>query len=170
MALRLWQSNDIHEYKPILEGLVEDFDYIYYHAILAWCDIIKGKDNKFWQVWLISFDAETIGFCGLYSLYENRTNELWLAWFGILPSWRNKGIGTQVLEKLEENARKVGCTKLCSYVDEDGKPLRFYQRNGFRVIGKVREFLAAKADRDIGTDDFQNENDWIIEKSIGEIK
>ena len=160
------QSTNIHDYKPILEGLVDDFGYIYYSAILGWCNIIKGRDDKFWQIWLISHDDETIGICGLYSLHEKKTDELWLAWFGILESWRNKGVGVHALMFMENKARKVGCSKLCSYVDEDGKPLSFYKRNGFTVVGRVKDFLATNTDAGISIDDFESENDWVIEKKL----
>lgn len=165
-GLKLFQSTDINDYKFVLEGLVEDFGFVYYHAVLAWCNIISGRDNKYWQVWLISFDGRTIGTCGLYSLFENRTDELWLAWFGIIKEYRNKGIGTNVLDFLEKEAQKVGCKILRSYVDENGKPLEFYKRNGFNINGRVQDYINSVGSSIIMIDDFENMNDWVIEKIL----
>ena len=54
--INIFQSKNINDYKNILEGLIEDFGFIYYHAILSWCGIIENstwKSNKYWQVYLV---------------------------------------------------------------------------------------------------------------------
>ena len=162
-ALSIVQSRDIHDYKPILEGLIEDFGFTYYHAILIWCKILDADEspNKYWQVYLIKWKGEVVGICGLYSQYENKTDELWLGWFGIIPSKRNEKIGQHALDWMKQNAKSIGCKKLMSYVDEGGKPLPFYYRNGFANIGTVKEYLSAHPELSIKS--FENENDHIIE-------
>lgn len=162
-ALSLVQSRNIHDYKPILQNLIDDFGFTYYHAILIWCKILDDDEdeNKYWQVYLIKWNDETVGICGLYSQYANTTDELWLGWFGIIPTKRNDKIGQHALNWMKENAKSIGCKKLMSYVDEHGKPLPFYYRNGFTNIGTVKEYLSTHTELSIKS--FENENDHIIE-------
>lgn len=164
-TINIFQSKNIYDYKIILESLIEDFGFIYYHAILSWCGIItesewKNKD-KYWQVYLIKYDDEIVGICGLYSLYENRTDELWLGWFGIIPSKRNLKIGEYALGWMKENAKSLGCKSLKSYVDSKGKPLNFYYRNRFKKICLVKEYL--DINKELSLNEFEKEDDIIIE-------
>lgn len=162
-ALSVEQSRNIHDYKIILQSLIDDFGYTYYHAILIWCKIIDDDedDNKYWQVYLIKWNGEVVGICGLYSQYKNTTDELWLGWFGIIPTKRNDRIGQHALNWMKQNAKSIGCKKLMSYVDEDGKPLPFYYRNSFKRVGTVKEYLSTHHELSIKS--FENGNDHIIE-------
>jgi GNAT superfamily N-acetyltransferase len=183
-TFQLLHSRDITKYRTLLEGLVEDFDYIYWHSILSWCRIIdkpivpnKELDERFWKLWLIcrgnvehwntvELDKSIFGMCGLYSINQDieNTEELWLAWFGILKQHRNQGLGTEVLKELEKLARGFGAKVLRSYVDREGKPLNFYKKNGFKIIGTVKKFL--KKHTEMTMEDFQNDDDFIIEKML----
>lgn len=167
----IYQSKKLEAYKPILEGLVDDFGYTFYHAILVWCGIIEDKihDERFWEVYLISgLDDETIGMCGLYSLRRDSLDELWLGWFGILPEHRNRGIGEDVLGWMKRKAKRVGAKKLMSYVDSKGKPLNFYYRNGFKNIGTVKDYLIKNPDLHI--EEFEDGLDHVIEYEINSIQ
>ena len=164
IKLSIIQSKNINDYKPILEGLVGDFGHIYYHAILTWCGIINAdwyKDNKYWQVYLVKHDDNVVGICGLYSHYENSIDELWLGWFGTIPEFRNKKIGQFALEWMIENSKSIGCSKIMSYVNTDGKPLSFYYRNGFKRICSVSEYL--EIHKDLNIDEFEGMDDHVIE-------
>lgn len=159
------QSRDISDYKSILEGLVEDFGYAYYPAILKWCKIIDDPEKtQYWEIYLIKCNKEVIGICGLYSLYDDFIDELWLGWFGVLPEHRNKKIGEKTLNFLKENAKSIGCKKIMSYVDAHGKPLPFYYRNGFKRVSSVKEYLEQHPQLSIKA--FGNENDHVIECNI----
>lgn len=161
----LTQSKNIHHYQPILEGLTEDFDYEYYHDILMWCNIITNNHRDYhWQVYLIKSGDEVIGICGLYSLYPHSVEELWLGWFGIIPSMRNQGAGQYALDWMKEKAKSIGCKKLMSYVGADGGPLGFYFRNGFRVIGTVENYLIAHPE--LTMDSFGDKGYHIIECNL----
>lgn len=164
--MKLFQTKDIKVYKPILEGLTEDFGYTYYHAILIWCGIIDDDPddvNKFWDVYLVKDNSKIIGICGLYS-HNHRTDELWLGWFGILPEHRSKGVGSQVLKELEEKAKSVKCYTIYSYVDKHGKPLNFYKREGYKVLSRVKDYLGIH--KELSMDSFEDENDYIIMKKL----
>src|SRR5579859_7715253 len=126
MHIEFFQSENIYDYTPVLEGLNDDFNGDHFHAILAWCrvmDIDMREGDHFWQVWLIrDLHGNTIGLSGLYSL-DDSTKNLWLGWLGVLPEYRNKGIGERILASLEDFAIMSGCKNIWTYVDKDGKPL-----------------------------------------------
>jgi len=165
--MKIIQSKNIRNYKPILEGLVKDFGYIYYHAILAWCDIItNNKDGRFWEVYLIKEGKDIIGICGLYSLHKKNNNDLWLGWFGILPEYRNQGYGEKALDWMKNKAKELGAINLMSYVDAEGKPLKFYFRNGFEEICDVSDYLLHYAPDGITIDDFEAYEDRIIKHEL----
>lgn len=162
MKIQLEQSRDLHNYKPVLDGLVEDFGYIYYRAILEWCGFLGKWDGGFWRVWTVKEGKKVIGICGLYSLIPG-TKELWLGWFGIVPDKRNSGRGSIVLEKLEHKAKGLGCEILRTYVDKAGKPLPFYIRNGFKRVCSVGCFCS---EHEVDIKEFENPRDHVLEKRI----
>lgn len=159
----LEDTRELNEFRPILEGLVDDFGYTYYHAILTWCKVIHVNtvSETFWQVWVVKKEGRTVGICGLYSLKPG-IETLWLGWFGILPEYRNLKIGEDVLKTMEDYAKAKGCRTLRTYVDENGKPLSFYFRNGFKTIGIVSEIIEKEG---YDPDEFEGMNDYVLEKT-----
>ncbi len=164
----LAQSRNIKDYKEILEGLTDDFGYIYWHAILSWCGIIGDEDEKdskekYWEVYIIKEEGKTLGICGLYSLEKNNNTSMWLGWFGILPQYRSKGFGSEVLRALEIIAYKQGCVQLMTYIDKALKPLEFYKRNGFDIYGNVSDFLM---ETNYPKGEFEDLDDVVLVKNL----
>lgn len=158
------QTREIKDWKPVLENLVADFGYSYYHAVLAWCGIIDNSSpDDFWEVWAIKFEGKVVGICGLYSQAPNFTDELWLGWLGIIPEYRNKKIGEKVLLFLKHICQEYKCRTLLSYVDKKGKPLNFYYRNGFTFKGTVAEYISDKPEIEANFSEyFMNREDSVI--------
>lgn len=164
--IRLVKSRNLKHYRAILEGLVDDFGYIYYHAILSWCGFIDTKDPEtYWKVWLIKRSRTTVGICGLYSLKKKDVRELWLGWFGILKQYRNNGIGVEVLQQLEETAKKAGAESVMAYVKANNKALDFYKRNGYRIVSRVGAYVDKHK---LTMDQFENRTDLVIKKNLYE--
>ncbi len=65
---------------------------------------------------------------------------------------------------LYETAKNYNCKIILSYVDKDGKPLSFYKREGFEILGTVKDYL--KINTQLNISDFENEQDYIIKKTI----
>jgi GNAT superfamily N-acetyltransferase len=164
MSLNIFQSKDIHDYTPVLEGLYDDFGSALCHSILVWCDIMESNYSAYWEIYLIKFENKVIGICGLYSLHEGSTDELWLGWFGMIPQCRNLGLGSKVLQWMIEQAKTLGCKKIMSYVDEDGKPLSFYYRHGFNRVCNVGEYI--RDNPSVSIEEFESSQDHIIELNI----
>jgi GNAT superfamily N-acetyltransferase len=158
-------SKDIYEFGVVLPNLSSNFGISFYDAILMWCNVIKtppiDKDD-FWEVYLIKSNNDTVGICGLYRL--NNPKELWLGWFGIIPSYRKLGYGKKSLDFMKGKAKEIGCNKILSYVDKNGESLEFYFKNGFKLIGTVKEYL--KRHPEIDEDNFGSLEDFVIEFEI----
>lgn len=61
---------------------------------------------------------------------------------------------------MENHARKIGCNKILSYVDFDGKPLPFYYKNGYKRISSVKTYL--KNNPEANMKDFEDVKDHVI--------
>lgn len=94
---------------------------------------------------------EPIGITGLYSINKK---EVWLAWFGILPNYRNRGYGEELLKETINLAKKLGYEGLRLYTDKVGnsKAIKLYEKVGF--IGE--KYLAEKLSYDC----------WIYSKNL----
>lgn len=70
-------------------------------------EVSKTKTNKkdLPLDFLIKYRGKAVGVIGLFN-YENNSNDIWLNWFGVLPKYRNKGIGTSALLSIIAIARK----------------------------------------------------------------
>lgn len=166
--LKFRQSHtNIHDYSNILDKLYPDFGNHFCHTILCWCGIMeKGRqpDKSFWEVWIIYNDKmQSIGICGLYSLKENSTDELWLGWFGLFPEYRNKGLGVEAIQWLKLKAKSLGASKLMAYVDKNRKPMSFYLRNGFKEIGTVSEYVKV---HNLSLVNFESKKDYVIQHTL----
>lgn len=157
------KSKLLKDYKTLITKLTPDFGDEFKNTIITWCTN-DYSETCFWEIWIIKENNNTIGICGLYSQHDNTTKELWLGWLGIIPKYRNSGLGKDVMKFLYKQAKKVKCKTIYSYVDKDGKPLNFYYREGFNVICKVKQYL--KDNPDVDRDGFENLNDYIIKKDL----
>ena len=168
--LSFFKTRNIYDYSQVLKPLAEDFTPIFYQTMLVWCEIIpsdNAQSDRLWEVWLIKLGNKQVGVCGLYTLNgATDTKELWLGWLGIVPELRNLKLGTQVMEHLYAFAKSVGCERIYSYVDKDGRPLNFYKREGFEIIGTVGEYCDKNCLGNIDGGDFEDENDYVIKKLL----
>lgn len=159
-GVNLENCKNVVEFGELFQGLEDAFKTAHYDAILIYTGIIPSEpENKFWEIYLIKDSGKVKGMCGLYSLKENDNSELWLGWFGILPEFRNEGIGTKVLKKLKHIAKQEGAHTLMCYVDEDGAPLNFYYRNNFVYVNSVKKYVKKN---NLSMDDFESPKDHVI--------
>ena len=167
MKIEFKQTRDIYEYGKIVSSLLPDFGIIFCQTIMEWCKVIPliTCNRNYWEWYLVYYNDKVIGCCGLYSLSDS-TDELWLSWFGLLPEYRGNKIGDKMLDFLYSLARTVNCKIVRSYVDKSGGPLKFYKRNGFIITGTVREFLDKNKLKEIDGNEFEDMNDFVIEKNI----
>jgi len=102
------------------KSYIEDFGMLYGYRNLNPNEIrnwIKNPENK---IWLAYVDNEPVGYVHCSQRIENKDNEILTMWFvetfeeigqsriAVIPSFRKKGIGKNLVEHAIENYKKVG--------------------------------------------------------------
>ncbi len=85
-----------------------------------------------------------VGLVGLHHAVWGPEENVWLAWFAVDPDCQGRGMGRELLVEIERIAAGRGFRKLLvetyDHADFD-KARRFYERNGFRRMGQVADYL-----------------------------
>jgi len=96
-----------------------------------------GNESPQWHKtchWLRSeHDGQTVGAARFYF----RGGVAHLSEIVVGQSWRGQGIGGRLMACFEEMARRAGCHKLSLRTLEGSPSVRFYQRLGYEVEGKL---------------------------------
>lgn len=90
-------------------------------------------------------DGEVVGFSYIQVWNWNR-----VAWLGdilVAERQRGKGIGTQLLERMIEIARRDKCETLMDHPPSDHAAVGFYLARGFRICGFNDRFLPGPGNR-----------------------
>lgn len=78
---------------------------------VGYCDYLdeinngNNVGNDWSQNYLIYYKSKPVGIIGLFK-YQKYPDDIWLNWFGVMPKYRKKGIGTATLIKIIKMARK----------------------------------------------------------------
>lgn len=86
------------------------------------------------KYYLAYLDGEVVGITGLYTDPNNDfKDEMWLAWFGVLPDKQHKGYGSSILDWSMEEVKKKGKKVLRLYTDriECANAIKLYEKAGF---------------------------------------
>lgn len=75
-------------------------------------------------------------------LHENSTTEIELKNIAVIETWRNKGIGSILVDKAKELATEKHYTSLLVGTSDTGlQQIRFYEKNGFIKKGIRKDFF-----------------------------
>jgi ribosomal protein S18 acetylase RimI-like enzyme len=75
-------------------------------------------------------------------LYLNRRQTcLHIVDISLIPAWRRRGLGTAILQALQENARAAGGKSVTIFVEKFNPALRLYRRLGFTEIDDCGVYL-----------------------------
>ena len=67
-----------------------------------------NKNEEYEKYYLVYDKEKIVGITGTYSNEPlEETNSLWLGWYGVLPTERNKGYGTKILKDTIDMAKKL---------------------------------------------------------------
>ncbi len=101
-------------------------------------DLIRGRANiDRLPMTLVSFESGTLTGTVCLKLHDMESRlELapWLAGLYVAGSWRGKGIGTKLMDAIEEEARGLGFKDLFLYTPVSES---FYLRKGWQVVDRT---------------------------------
>ena len=78
---------------------------------------VEGKLNNYFSTYIAYLRDIPIGILGLYEI-PDYSDTIWLNWFGILPEYRHKGYGKQMLDFIIEQAKTHNKDFLRLYTSE----------------------------------------------------
>lgn len=70
--------------------------------------------------YIAKYNSIPVGITGLYAHGETDNESVWLGWFGVLPEFRSRGIGKQILIDTIEKAKQYGKKYFRLYTNDNG--------------------------------------------------
>ncbi len=89
--------------------------------------IVRTNDEKLGAIWCRLFAANEKG----YGYVDEHTPEMGIA---IREDWRNRGLGSKLIDLMVETLRKKGLQQLSLSVDKRNPAIELYRRKGFRTV------------------------------------
>lgn len=112
-----------------------------YHLLLL-ADETREAINQYIfssEIYLLHDGIENIG---VMALYKNPHTELEIKNIAVIESYRNKGIGSILIDKAKEIAKENHYKTLTVGTSDTGfQQIRFYEKNGFIKSGSLKNFF-----------------------------
>ncbi|HEX5324322.1 MAG TPA: GNAT family N-acetyltransferase, partial [Capsulimonadaceae bacterium] len=111
----------------------------YVAAIWGWDDAWQQSyfrqnfPNKSWQIIVVE-DVDAGAFA-----VEERPEEIYLANLYVLPDYQGRGIGTEIVRRIQKRAGELGVPVALDVLQSNPKARRLYARLGFQIVGETRE-------------------------------
>lgn len=131
MKVRLAQLSDIDELRALFYNTVQQINCRDYSPkqIEAWS--AAADDEEFWRsrlqsdnVYVVEEETQIVGFAGFKDGY--------IAVFFCHSHYQNRGVGTLLLNHIEQVACSLGIDRLHLEVSITAQP--FFERRGFRIV------------------------------------
>lgn len=131
ITIRPARTTDVRNISELMEPLVE-------RRILLGKDLVVLYEQV--QEFLVATDSdgEIIGFGALHPMWEHLGEIRTIA---SVDSWLGRGVGSRLLDALQEKARNLGLSKLFCLTFETG----FFERHGFETLDDAENILEADA-------------------------
>ena len=126
----------VKDLESIKDILISDFDDFWNYNILK--DELKSENSKYI---VAKFNNKIIGFSGIKVFVDNAD----IMNIVVRKNFRNKGIGTVLLENLLTLSKKLGLNSLSLEVNEKNIPaINLYKKLGFENIGIRKNYYNGK--------------------------
>jgi len=99
---------------------------------------IKNSDRyfDFLEYYLVHDGEYYVGITGVYS-HKEYPEDAWVGWYGILPAFRRRGYGTEVMYFTKEKAKQKGFKHLRLYADDKSNYISIQL---FEKLDMVKEY------------------------------
>lgn len=155
MKLQMLQAESLYATQQVAAEL---FPWEHEHQLalsavldpVAHADFYRERRLASVRCWTVQADrapAEDVGGLAMLYGYRAQPDELWLAWFGLMPRLRGLGAGRELLDWVVDMARREGRRTLRLWTTDEAEyaaALRLYARCGFRTeLPRRRQQLTA---------------------------
>ena len=115
------------------DGLLNILDSLDHDIFISLTNLPYPDDNV--KYYLAYLNNKPIAITGLY-YYPDYPDDMWLAWFGVLPEYQGQGYGKKVLKWSMEKALFEGKKNLRLYTDETEMQVAVNLYKSFGFIGE----------------------------------
>jgi ribosomal protein S18 acetylase RimI-like enzyme len=93
--------------------------------------------------WIAEVDGRMAGF-GIVEWTRERDGLIaYIQTVEVAPERRGRGIGGELLRRMEGSSRKAGARAIGLHVDEEnGDAIRLYEAHGYQCVGKTEDYYA----------------------------
>lgn len=114
-----------------IRELTKENCYDYLNNTIGWDEERNLQEPKFPERYLMLFHNNS---CIGFIMLSERNNCLYINTLQLIQRYRRQGIGTNLLQFIEDIARKKAKDKVQLRVINGNPAISLYRRNGFRVI------------------------------------
>ncbi len=126
MELVYYSDDDYQKLKELLEEAKLFVDY------LDKREIINRKTEQDPESIIIAKENDRV-VGSIFFVYDPWMSSIFR--LCVHPEYRNKGIGSALMDKAEENLRDRGVETVGIYVEKDNESIDFYSRRGYKYFG-----------------------------------
>ena len=125
------------------DGLLNILDSLDYNLFISLTNLPYPDDHV--KYYLAYLNNKPIAITGLY-YYPDYPDDMWLAWFGVLPEYQGHGYGKEVLKWSMNKALSEGKKNLRLYTDETNMSTAVNLYKSFGFIGE--KYIGEELDYD----------------------
>lgn len=125
------------------DGLLNILDSLDYNLFISLTNLPYPDDHV--KYYLAYLNNKPIAITGLY-YYPDYPDDMWLAWFGVLPEYQGRGYGKEVLKWSMNKALSEGKKNLRLYTDETNMSTAVNLYKSFGFIGE--KYIGEELDYD----------------------
>lgn len=138
---QVFQTENVQYFLPLFKELTE-FNERFLLAMLRWCGYGRKRHRELamWNVYVVCHLNKPIGVTGVYCEQGDPSERCWLGWFGIVPNYRRRGIGSSLFNTTCKISRSKGFSSLYIYTEgTDEEAISFYESVGCNKLGPAYE-------------------------------
>ena len=106
------------------------------------CQLIESPHSA---TWIAEEAAELVGFSIVEWSTEQSELSAYTQTIEVHPVWRGRGIGAELLRRVEDSARKAGSESIGLHVDvENTAAIHLYESRGYARQGREEHYYARR--------------------------
>lgn len=133
--IRPIKQEDLPQVIELIASAISRADAEFARSIFAYY-FREGRSKQQGEYYVAELGGKVVGVSGFY----RRGEAYWLGWFAVSEGHRKLGIGSALLERVEEEVKARGARELFVYTSSLPKfeqAREFYRRKGFQEVGEV---------------------------------